>query len=126
MEAEPNAHARDDGQIWSIAVKDWKTYLLGIFLTISMATSSIVYSNAIDRVEKVELAQTQADKAAVSAAVNLAVVQATLEEMKLSLAKMDHNQDKLVEKLDTLVSNTIRDSRRWNDEMDKFQKQKSK
>lgn len=98
----------------------WKTYALGILLTLVMATGGIVWNSTTARLSALEESNTAKVDVAKDVAVQLAVLHVSLLEMQSSLGKMESNQIKMVEKMDALVTNMLRDSQRWNKEMDRF------
>lgn len=100
--------------------KGWKTYALGVLFVITSATSGIAYNNAMTRIDSLEATRDAQVQVAQKTAVRLAVLQNSLEEVKISLTNVEKSQNKLSDKIDRLVTNALKDSQRWNMEMDHF------
>ena len=103
------------------AVNDWKTWALAILFTIVTATSGITYNNAINRITSLEETQHDSVQVTTDTAIQIAKLQSSLDELKTSLGSLDMSQASLLVKMDALVTNMLRDSRRWNEEMDRIQ-----
>ena len=108
------------------ATSDWKTYALGLLFSAVAAMSGITYTSAMDRVEKVETAVAEHDKLDKNTAVQLAVLQTSIQELKNDVGSMSANQEHLVSKMDALVSNMLKDSQRWNSLIDQIERERSK
>lgn len=105
---------------------DWKTWALGILLTLIMSTSGIMCNTVTTRFEKVEAAQNATVTEARNAAIQAAVVQEVVRQLTLSLDKLDAKQTLLVDKMEALLVGMSKDSKRWNAEMDRLEKDRKK
>jgi prefoldin subunit 5 len=107
---------------------DWKSYMLGIFLVITTSLASVAYASITGQIADIKTSQTvdikEAVKRANESAVDIAVLKSNITELKESIQRMETNQEKLLNKVDSLLQGVQRDSRRWNDEMNKRQAQR--
>lgn len=101
---------------------DWKTWALGASFTLLMSIGGVVCNNFSVRVAKVEAAQEGATVDTRMTAVQIAILQESVKALSASLDKLDAGQNRLIMKMDVLTDNMIRDSKRWNAEMDRLAK----
>lgn len=101
---------------------DWKTYLLGVFFTIIMASCGMVYSGTTARITNIETIQADNAETVKTTAVQIAVLQESMKDLQKSIDKLDASQTQLLDKMDVLLTGIARDSKRWNDEMDRMSK----
>lgn len=103
---------------------DWKTWALGVFFVIAMATSGATYTNLGNRVATLEIAQRSDDDLRVAAiqatAIQVAVLQDQMKNIQSGLDDMKDNQALLLKKIDLLLGGVHRDSTRWNQEMNQY------
>lgn len=97
----------------------WKTYALGVLMILVSATSGIAYNSAMRRIEIVETSTSKRTEIDQTNAVQLALLQKSIEELTAALDRQEIKQDKLSTRLDSMVEVMLRDSRRWNAEMDR-------
>lgn len=103
---------------------EWKTWALGILFTVVMSTSGMVCSTLSNRIDKVEAAQAEDSKTARDVAVQIAVLQETMKTFAQSVNNLESSQAKLMDKIEVLMSGIARDSKRWNAEMDRLQRER--
>jgi hypothetical protein len=85
-----------------------------------MSLTGIMCNTVVNRFEKVEAAQIDTAKEAKDTAVQIAVLQETLKELAVSLDKLDVKQTIIIDKMEIIMLGLAKDSKRWNEEMDRL------
>ena len=106
----------------SLSAKEWKTYLIGGMVTVLLATTGTVYGLTASRITKVENTLTAKQEEDKVMAVQLAELKTSLDNLTDNLGKLSEDQQRLVSKVDAVMSSILNDSRRWNEQMDKFER----
>lgn len=119
--AGPQGPKGDKGD-QGLSAKEWKTYLIGGMVTVLLATTGTVYGLTASRITKVENTLTAKQEEDKVMAVQLAELKTSLDNLTDNLGKLSEDQQRLVSKVDAVMSSILNDSRRWNEQMDKFER----
>lgn len=91
-----------------------KSWLLGALFAVFLATAGGVYTNVTDRLDKVEAQQAHAVETAQVVAVQIAVLQTTMTDVKDAVDRIESSQKVSDDKLTALLSSMNKNTARWS------------